>query len=512
MIGRLVQYQEVHRFEQQLYHGKAGAFAAAQHLHFLVRSFAAEHKGAQYVAYLQADVAHRHSVDGVEHRQRFVQQLRLVLRKVAYLHVMPQRKPPRIVGYFAHDALHEGGFSFAVLADKSHFFAPVDGEVHVVENNVFAVSLADILANDGVVSAAAAASELQAERRIVFFVHFDALYLLQLLDAALHLHGFRCLVAEALDEGFGIFYLLLLVFVGAELLFAAFLAQHYKLVVLHFIVVDAPAGDFDGAGGDVVQEGAVVAHQHDGIGTGGKEVLQPLYALYIKVIGRLVQQQHVGMAQQQLGKLDAHTPAARKLAGGPVEVRPAEAQALQSALRLCAEVGAAHHQEALVLAGEALYQLLIFFAFVVGAFGQFAVHPLDVCLQLEDVFEGEFGFFHHGAPVAEHHHLRKVTDGTFAGHSHHAAGRLLQPCQYLEHSGLAGTVLSHQRNAVFLVDDVGNVFKQRRCIKFHFQSFYRYHALNQFFYFDGAKVVFFRNTTIKKGTPIYIGIPSLMSG
>ena len=396
----------------------------------------------------------------------------LVLREVAYLHVVPQGEAAGVVAYLAHDALHEGGLSFAVLAHEGHLLAPVDGEVHVVEHHVLAVCLADVLADDGVVAAAAAARKLQPQGGRVFFVHLHPLQLLQLLDAALHLHGLGGLVAETLDEGFGVFYLLLLVLVGAELLLAAFLAQLDKLVVLHLVVVDVPAGDFDGAGGDVVQEGAVVAHQHHGVGPRGEELLQPLDALDVEVVRRLVQQQHVGTLQQQLGQLDAHAPSAGEFARGAVEVLPREAQAHQRALQLGLVIGAAHHQEAVILVREAFDEFPVVLALVVGAVGQLLVHAFDVGLHLADVPEGLFRLLQHRAAVRQLHHLGQVADGAFAGHGHRALGRLLQARQYLEHRALARPVLSHQGDAVFLVDDVRHVLEQGRGVEFHLEVFY----------------------------------------
>ena len=293
----------------------------------------------------------------------------LVLREVAYLHVVAQRKLARVVGDFAHDALDERGLTLAVLAHEGHLLATVDGEVDVVENHVVAIGFRHILANDRIVATTAGADKLQAQGGVVFLVHLDAFDFLQLLDAALHLHGLGSLVAETFDESFGILNLLLLVLVGTELLLTAFLAQDDKLVVLHLVVVDASAGYFDGAGRDVVQEGTVVADKHHGVGARGEEVLQPLDGLDVQVVGGLVQQQYVGAAEQKLGQLDTHAPSPRKLACGAVEVRTAEAQALERALYLGLIVGASHHQETVVLVREAVDELLIVLAFVVGTVG-----------------------------------------------------------------------------------------------------------------------------------------------
>ena len=54
----------------------------------------------------------------------------------------------------------------------------------------------------------------------------------------------------------------------------------------------------------VVQEVPVVGDREDGAGVAGEELLQPLHALGVEVVGRLVQQQQVGLAQQQLAQRD----------------------------------------------------------------------------------------------------------------------------------------------------------------------------------------------------------------
>ena len=130
---------------------------------------------------------------------------------------------------------------------------------------------------------------------------------------------------------------------------------------------------------------------------------------------------------------------------------------------------------------EAVDELLIVLAFVVGAVGQFLVHALDVGLHLEDVFESQLGFLHHRPLVAQYHHLRQVADGTFAGDGYRTRRGVLQSGQYLQHGRFARPVLAHQGDAVFFVDDVRHVFEQGRGVEFHFQSFYRYHRVNVFF-------------------------------
>ena len=85
-----------------------------------------------------------------------------------------------------HDTLHERRLTLTVLTYKSHLLTTVYGEIYIVEYDMVAIRLGYIFTNNRIVTATAAANELQPQRRVVFLVHFDALYLLQLLDTALH--------------------------------------------------------------------------------------------------------------------------------------------------------------------------------------------------------------------------------------------------------------------------------------------------------------------------------------
>jgi len=128
-----------------------------------------------------------------------------------------------------------------------------------MKNNMITIRFAHVFANHRIVSATAGRRKFQTKRGVVFFIHFNTLYLCQLLDAALYLHGFGCFIAKAFNEIFRILYLFLLILVSAELLFATFLTQDNKFVILHFVIINLPTGNFDSTCGYVVQESAVVA-------------------------------------------------------------------------------------------------------------------------------------------------------------------------------------------------------------------------------------------------------------
>ena len=67
------------------------------------------------------------------------------------------------------------------------------------------------------------------------------------------------------------------------------------------------------AGDGAVQEAAVVADDDDGVGIFLQIAFQPQRAFKVKVVGRLVQEQVIGLGEQDAGKGDAHAPAAGKV-------------------------------------------------------------------------------------------------------------------------------------------------------------------------------------------------------
>ena len=56
--------------------------------------------------------------------------------------------------------------------------------------------------------------------------------------------------------------------------------------------------------------------QQDGVGVALQEALQPERRLEVEMVGRLVQQQQVGLGEEHGGERHAHAPAAGEIAAG----------------------------------------------------------------------------------------------------------------------------------------------------------------------------------------------------
>ncbi len=157
----------------------------------------------------------------------------------------------------------------------------------------------------------------------------ELLYLLQLLDAALHLRRLAGLRLEAIDEA------LLLRQHGLlplELRLRLRLVQ--RPLRLIEIIISAEADeissvDFDDLGHDPVQKFAVVAGDDQRPLEAPEVALQPDDALDVEVVGGLVEQQGVRSQQQDLRERDPHLPAAAEGAHVAIHARVGEAEPLQ---------------------------------------------------------------------------------------------------------------------------------------------------------------------------------------
>ena len=106
MVGRLIENQQVYRLQQQTDHRQATSLSTTEHFHFLVRLLATKHEGAKDIVDTQTDLALRYVVDGLENGEVLVEQLCLILGKIANLDVVAHFQFACIWN-LAHNTLHE---------------------------------------------------------------------------------------------------------------------------------------------------------------------------------------------------------------------------------------------------------------------------------------------------------------------------------------------------------------------------------------------------------------------
>ena len=177
------------------------------------------------------------------------------------------------------------------------------------------------------------------------------------------------------------------------------------------------------------------------------------------MVGRLVQQQDVGLLQQQFGQLDTHAPSAAEVAGGAAEVAPLEAKSQQGLFHVFLVVGGIDGVELLAQGRHLFDELHVAVALVVGARLQFLVHAVYLGFHLVQVGKGLGGFLEHGASVFRHQVLRQVGHNAVFGHRYLSPCGLPDACKDLQQGAFSGSVLSHEGDAVLFVNHKRNVAK-----------------------------------------------------
>ncbi len=115
----------------------------------------------------------------------------------------------------------------------------------------------------------------------------------------------------------------------ARLVLAAFLQQALLLLLqpgrVVALVGDAAAAvEFEDPARDVVEEVAVMGHDEDGARVGAQVTFEPRHGLGIEMVGGLVEEQHLGLLEQELAQRHAAALAARQAVDVGILGRAAE--------------------------------------------------------------------------------------------------------------------------------------------------------------------------------------------
>ena len=370
-----------------------------------------------------------------------------MLGVVGLRHVLAELDRARIGREQAVYELHERGLAGAVGAGERHVVAAVELEVHARVDVVLAEGLGDALEAHDLVSGARRLGE--REVHLLGALGQDdelALDLLDLLHALLGLGGLRGLVAELVHEHLHVRDLALL---------GGALGPHLLEVVLALPEV---AGVVGGVGGDAavlhgghmrdagVHERPVVGDEKDRAVVAREELLEPADALEVEVVGRLVEQQQVGVAQQQLRERDAHLPAAREVAGGLVEVLDGEAETREDLPGARLELVAAEALEAVLRRAVALEQAVELVSG--GGLGDLALELAHAALHLLHLVGGVHHLGKRALLAREVGLLLEVAHRDVAGEAHGALVGALLSHDDAQEGGLARAVGPDERPAL----------------------------------------------------------------
>jgi hypothetical protein len=337
----------------------------------------------------------------------------------------------------------------AVDAQHAPPLAPAQQEVEVLVHDEIAVGLRDARELHHVFTAARRWLELEAHL-LDPARWLDALDLLELLHARLHLGGVRGAGLEALDEGELLLEHGLLPLEGGLLLrFGERLLLHVELVVAG-VRGELAAVDLENARAHPVEELAVVRRHEQRAVVLFQELLEPDERLEIEVVRRLVEQHRVGLHQQNARERDAHLPAARERAHVAVDHRWAEAQAREDLTGAALERVAAQLVEAGLHLAEAGDERVELVGFV--RVGHVVLELLELTRDLRDVARAVHRLFDDRPAAHLADVLPEVADRDAAIDAHRALVRRLFLHDVAEEGGLAGAVRAHEADLLALVE------------------------------------------------------------
>ena len=336
VVGRFVQQQHVAARFQQLGHVHAVAFAARQGADLLLLVAALEVEGAAIGAAVHRRVAQGDQLgaaadllpDVVVVAQRVA---RLV--DIGQLHRLAQGDRALVGLLLTGQHAEQRRLARAVRTDHADDAAGRDGEVQVLDQQLVAHRLlqADDLDHLATQALAVRDDDLGAGDALLLglvghlVIGVDAGLLLGLTGLGAGADPFQFLLKD-----------LLLGLVLAGLLRHALGLGVQPRGIVPLVRDAAAALQLQDPGRDVVQEIAVVGDDQDRALVFDQVLLQPGDGLGVQVVGRFVQQQHVGRLKQQLAQRDPAAFAARQ--GADIGVVGRAAQGLHRDIDLAVQV------------------------------------------------------------------------------------------------------------------------------------------------------------------------------
>jgi len=186
----------------------------------------------------------------------------LILCVVSNFYVVPEFHFT-LIFQFAHNDPGQRGFSFAVFANKSYFFAAFNGQINFFQNIELSVVFGQFPHFGNHCSGAQSRRKFNAQSRIIFIVNFKSFKPIQCFHTRLYLNCFGSLIAETGNKFFCISNHFLLIDIGCHLSFLQLFAENQVFGIIRFEIVNTSEGDFDGSVGNRIKESPVVRNQYN---------------------------------------------------------------------------------------------------------------------------------------------------------------------------------------------------------------------------------------------------------
>ena len=187
--------------------------------------------------------------------------------------------------------------------------------------------------------------------------------------------------------------------------------------------------------------------------------LEPVARLEIQVVRRLVQEQQVRLAEQELRQGDPHLPAARKRLCRPAEIVIREAEALKHRRRFQVDaVAAAEPEPVLEIAVARQHRIVLRLRDRLVA--QPRLERVHLVLHGDQVAEGAAGFVEDASSCVRQAVLRQIADGQRRRLQNRTRIPVVEPRHHSEQRGFAGAVRTAQANPLPVGNLPGDVLEE----------------------------------------------------
>ena len=193
----------------------------------------------------------------------------------------------------SHDDAHEGSLTLAVTSHERDLLPSPNLDLRIPEDHLLRISHREVRPLEYHISRSRRRREFYCQCRIVSFIYLDSVEFFQRFYSRLDLIRFGRLIPELIDEILGLLDHLLLILICGHLLLKTFFSKFQVFGIRHFIIMDMSHHNLDRPVGDIIQETSVMGNQQYRTSETLEVILKPLDRLYVQMVGRLVQKQHV---------------------------------------------------------------------------------------------------------------------------------------------------------------------------------------------------------------------------
>ena len=183
VVGRLIEHQQIVRFEHHPRHCQARTLTTRQDLNLLVDILATEQKSTQNITQTSTNIAYGNPIERIIDRKVAIHQIVLILSVVADTDICSNLDCTLRRLQLPNQHTGKGCLSLTIATNESNFIALVYGELCALEYSVIAKDFAHLFHLGNNLTGAWCRWELYIQRCQILLFDLDTLQLVELLDA-----------------------------------------------------------------------------------------------------------------------------------------------------------------------------------------------------------------------------------------------------------------------------------------------------------------------------------------